>query len=147
MKRSTFILILVVFFLMFSYSGGWITGRVITARASDTEFCEGDVLHFAGGTRSCAVHCDSISSPHCCGDVGEPCCSDESGFEKCGGNAECVNGECKKSSDDSKDPSSRQDRTAEECAQYKTKHSCEATDGCASSYKTIVKETEPAEEE
>src|SRR3989338_1844242 len=96
MKRFTFILILITFFLIFSYSKPIVTGQAI-----NEDYCDANnIFHLKqGGTNSCAEGCDDKKD--CCGTLNDDCCTKENSDDaECGDNLICVDDFCKTSDDE-----------------------------------------------
>jgi len=96
MKRLTFILILITFFLIFSYSKPIVTGQAI-----NEDYCDANnIFHLKqGGTNSCAEGCDDKKD--CCGTLNDDCCTKENSDDaECGKNLICIDDFCKTSDDE-----------------------------------------------
>ena len=91
MKMLTFILILILFALIFSYSK-----PTITAQATEGNYyCdENNIFYFPGGQFPCSEGCDKIKD--CCGALDEDCCTAENSDDaECKEGLTCVNYFCK----------------------------------------------------
>ncbi|MBS3088882.1 hypothetical protein J4402_03835 [Candidatus Pacearchaeota archaeon] len=83
MKKGVFIILLIGFFLIFSYSGDFIPVR---AAEEGQYFCdENNTFYFPGGQFPCTEGCDKIKD--CCGALDEDCCTAENSDD-----AECKEG-------------------------------------------------------
>src|SRR3989344_591989 len=90
--KEVFIILLIGFFLVFSYFGNFVSVRAVDGE----DYCDANnFFHLKqGGTNTCAGGCDKIKG--CCGTLNDDCCTEENSDDaECGENLICVDDFCK----------------------------------------------------